>query len=104
MLLFADGFDGEYSVTADLTKVWDSNSNTSNITYQATGGRWGGGCVQTITSGGLFSPVPPNVASLTSQVMNMAFWFIRTAKPAAAVFPWAMTQVNAAGGANGTGF
>ena len=104
MLLFADGFDGEYSATADLTKVWANNTSTSNITYISNGGKFSGGCVQAVTSGSLFSPVPPNLSSLTSTVFNCAFWFTRSAKPGGNVFPFGMLIVSTPTGANGTGF
>jgi len=42
-LLFCDGFDS-YSATADFTKKW--YYSPSNFSYNATGGRFGGGAAQ----------------------------------------------------------
>lgn len=44
MHLFSDSFDG-YAALADLTTRW-SSKGASGIAYNASGGRFGGGCVE----------------------------------------------------------
>lgn len=55
-LRFTDGCDS-YSATADLLKKWAHNSNSTNITFQPTGGRFGGGAIQLATSGYIQSQI-----------------------------------------------
>src|SRR6266699_2884034 len=84
-LLFADGFDS-YAATADLTKKWDGNSNTSNVTWGAAAGRFGAGGLQLSGTGQLSKAVPQS----TTWPIQFAFWLKLAAVPSSnfSFFSW----------------
>lgn len=91
MLLFTDGFDS-YAATADMTKKWASNSNTTNVTWNSTAGRYGAGAVSLVTSGNLAS----FLRATANDTFCFAFWFKASAKPSASNLPfiWMLDNSN----------
>lgn len=79
-LMFADGFDS-YSATSDLLRNWSSNGGW---TWSSSGGRNGGGCIQSTSAVAIQAP-DPIVSRLTSPVC-FGFWIKISAAPAAASF------------------
>ena len=108
MYLFSDGFDGEYSVSADLAKGgWYSLNSFANITFSATSGRFGGGAVSmanNVSGNSMFTPIPSNIAALASTTANYAMWLYRAGRPGGNVFWLNMVGTSIMGSGNGTGF
>src|SRR6266403_479972 len=77
-VLFSDGCDF-YSATADLVKKWAGNTSTTGITFNASGGRSGGGCLSMTTASGSGSLTSPVFGALgvgvASKVVADGFWF-----------------------------
>src|SRR6266404_1217341 len=69
--LFGDSCD-LYSATADLLKRWASNTSPSLITFNATGGRNGGGCLA-LLAGAAGSLTSPNFVG--GKNFAHPFWF-----------------------------
>jgi hypothetical protein len=82
MLLFTDGCDA-YAATADLTKKWSTNTSTTFITFNATGGAFGAGSISLGNGVGVLTSPTFNtgVASYNNGYGMFAFWFRSTTTP-----------------------
>lgn len=69
-LIFSDGFDS-YSSTSDMLNRWSSNTGTS---FNATGGRWGGGAFSGTFSAYLVKSLP--TALVVGNTIATGFWIM----------------------------
>src|SRR5882672_6092811 len=78
VFVWTDGFDS-YAATSDLADRYQSIG--ANWTFNATGGRQGGGCLE--CNGATTISTPAGLGSGNSANMRYAFWLKISAAPAA---------------------
>jgi hypothetical protein len=84
MFNFCDSFDG-HAATADLLKKWNANTDEAAILFNATGGRYGGGCLEMPGNMGAAKFLIRTLRGVTDTMtrQSSAFAFKMTALPTA---------------------